>query len=78
MLQCNLRCSVSDFGDAYRRRRPSGAGPDRAAAAASARASIETLAKRPSLGPGASPNRGEAAKKVDKGSGGEIVLEVGV
>ena len=62
----------------YRRRRPSGAGPERAAAAASARASIETLAKRPSLGPGASPNRGEAAKKVDKGSGGEIVLEVGV
>ncbi|KAH8072869.1 serine-type peptidase [Aureococcus anophagefferens] len=39
------------FGDAYRRRRPSGAGPERVAAAASARASIETLAKRPSLGP---------------------------
>ncbi|KAH8093668.1 serine/threonine kinase [Aureococcus anophagefferens] len=46
----------------YRRRRPSGAGLSAAAARA---ASIETLAKRPSLGPGASPNRGEAAKKVD-------------
>jgi len=58
----------------YRRRRPDAGDANAAGAARLARADIETLAKRPALlGLGASPDR--RAKKLDKGSGGEIVLE---
>jgi hypothetical protein len=59
----------------YRRRRPDSENSDRDGDSATrVRADIETFAKRPSLGPGASPARG-GGRKLDKGSGGEIVLE---
>ena len=54
----------------YRRRRPeSEDGPE---ARARARELIEGLAKRPTLELGASPAR---TRKIDNGSGGEIMLE---